>query len=288
MFKEKSITRLYVFALAAVFALMLAGCGGGGGTIAAPPDPPVPVDPGPTPEEIEAQALKEARDAAMAAYTAAMAAVNGAVDPVAMGNAQMYANMAGEASGAAATAGTSAMAGAYRTAAERHRDSAMEAAGTRGLGLTSLANRIANQNAIDNAGLEGRPAVKPVSNAVRVGTELAFTAAAAPTLADTPEVSDADPEIPAIPAVPNGSVDQGGASGSEVSARATYGASGPSITVNNVGATALLRGEAPVLLTTRGGWMGRELVKDAAYRLLCQRLYGHPGARDDAELWCDR
>ena len=250
MFREKSTTRLYAFALAAAFALAPAGCGGGGGgTTAAPPDPPAPVDPGPAPEETEAQALKEARDAAVAAWMAAMAAVRGAVDPVAMANAQVYADMAGEASGAAATAGTSATAGAYRAAAEGHRDSAVEAAGARGLGLTSLANRIANQNAVDNAGLEGRPAVEPVSNAGRVGAELAATAA---DPVERTTVSDG-------PGVQAGSVSQGG----PVSATAKYGASGPAITVTGVG-PALLRGENPVLLTTRGGWMGRELVEDAA------------------------
>ncbi|MYD92252.1 MAG: hypothetical protein F4Y02_00875 [Chloroflexi bacterium] len=246
MFQEKSTSRLYAFALAAALALTPAGCGGGGGTTAAPPDPPAPVDPGPTPEEIEAQAMKQARDAAMAAWMAAMVAVNGAVDPVAMGNAQVYADKAGEASGAAAMAGTSATAGAYRAAAEGHRDSAVEAAGTRGLGLTSLANRITNQNAIDNADLEGRPAVEPVSNAGRVGRELAVTAAATGDSA-------------VVHTGPAGSVSQGG----EVSATVEYGASGPAITVTGVGA-ALLRGEAPVLLTTRGGWMGRELMEDAA------------------------
>ena len=45
MFREKSISKLYAFALAAVFALTLAGCGGGGGTAA------VEEMPMPTPEE---------------------------------------------------------------------------------------------------------------------------------------------------------------------------------------------------------------------------------------------
>ena len=251
MFQEKSTSRLHAFALAAALALTPAGCGGGGGgTTAAPPDPPPVVDPGPTPEEIEAQALKEARDAAMAAWMAAMAAVRGAVDPVAMTNAQVYADMAGKASAAAAAAGTPAMAGAYRAAAEGHRDSAVEAAGARGLGLTSLANRITNRNAIDNAGLEGRPAPEPVLNAGRVGAELA-------AMATDPVERTAVPDGPGAQA---GSVSQGG----EVSATAQFGASGPGITVTGVGAAGLLRGEAPALLTTRGGWMGRELVEDAA------------------------
>ena len=47
MVKEKSINKLYAFALAAVFALTLAGCGGGGSTATAPPDD----TPMPTPQE---------------------------------------------------------------------------------------------------------------------------------------------------------------------------------------------------------------------------------------------
>ena len=35
MFRDKSISKLYAYALAAVFALTLAGCGGGGGGAAA-------------------------------------------------------------------------------------------------------------------------------------------------------------------------------------------------------------------------------------------------------------
>ena len=48
MFREKSISKLYAFALAAVFALTLAGCGGGGGTATTPPDD----TPMPTPQEM--------------------------------------------------------------------------------------------------------------------------------------------------------------------------------------------------------------------------------------------
>jgi len=255
-FREKSTNKLYAFALAAVFAIALAGCGGGGGGTAAAPDP----DPTPMPSEqeqcegaggrynadgsctsaddlAEEMALSGAQEAAMAAYMAAMAAVGGAKDPVAAGNAQMYAAMAKEASDAAAMATTSEMAMEYQMKAEMNRDMAMEAAMMRGLGLTSKANMITNQAAIDNAILEGTEPDDPVSNAVRVGTVLE-------TVADT------------APVITTGDVSQGTA----VSADATYGASGPSFTVTGV-ATAWGRGEAPALLTTRGGWMGRELLE---------------------------
>ena len=46
MVKDKYIHKFYAFAMAAVFALVLAGCGGGGGTTATPEPPPMP-----TPEE---------------------------------------------------------------------------------------------------------------------------------------------------------------------------------------------------------------------------------------------
>ncbi len=269
-FREKPITKLYAFAMAAVFALVLAGCGGGGGSAAVEEEPPVVVEPEPTPQEMceadngrynddgtctsaeelaaemaEAEALSGAQDAAMAAYMAAMAAVSGAKDPVAMGNAQPYAGMAKEASDMAAAATTSEMAMEYQMKAEMYRDMAMKAGMTRGLGLTTLANKITNQADIDNAILEGTEPDDPVSNATRVGAALALSAAA-----------DADPTTTA------GSVHQGGTA----SATATYGASGPSMTVDLTavtGANPVTRGENPQGLTTRGGWMGAELVGGA-------------------------
>ncbi len=45
MFREKPINKLYAFALAALFALTLAGCGGGGGSTTATPDPAEMPDP---------------------------------------------------------------------------------------------------------------------------------------------------------------------------------------------------------------------------------------------------
>ena len=292
-FREKPITKLYAFAMAAVFALVLAGCGGGGGSAAVEEEPPVVVEPEPTPQEMcegdggrynadgsctsaeelaaemaEAEALSGAQDAAMAAYMAAMAAVSGAKDPVAMGNAQPYAAMAKEASDMAAAAATSEMAMEYQMKAEMYRDMAMKAGMTRGLGLTTLANKITNQSAIDNAVLEGKPAVKPISNAGRVGAELTATANEAGDAAVLhTAVTVATPPVPEA-----GSVNQGGTSGTEVTATAAYGASGPTITVTNVG-TTVLRGENPMLLTTRGGWMGRELVEDGATSMSYANVY---------------
>ena len=178
---NKSIHKLYAFALAAVFALTLAGCGGGGSATVTEPDPPTMPDP--TPQEMcegdggrynadgsctsaddlaEEMALSGAQEAAMAAYMAAMGAVGGAVDPVAMSKAQMYANMAKEASDAAAMATTSDMAMKYQMAAEGHRDSAMEAAGMPGLGLIMLANKQLNGDDIVNAELDGSTPPRPL------------------------------------------------------------------------------------------------------------------------------
>ena len=109
MFREKSISKYYAFALAAVFSLTLAGCGGSGGGGAMmdmdeemPPvvvDPVDPVDPEPTPEEIaaeeagrssEADALTAAQEAAMTAlYGGDGRRGHGAVDPAARGAARM-------------------------------------------------------------------------------------------------------------------------------------------------------------------------------------------------------
>ena len=274
MFREKSISKLYAFALAAVFALTLAGCGGGGGTAEMEEEMPMPM-PDPQAECMDAGgrynadgsctsaadlaeegALSDAQDAAMAAYMAARAAVYAAVDPVAAANAHKYAAMAGEANTAAQAATTSADAMGHQMAAETARDSAVMAAGMRGLGITGLANMITNQAIIDNDVLEGKTGddvTDPDSHAGRVGTAMATVAAAAATIGDTPAVTDG-PEL-----VTNGRVSQGGTA----SARATYGASGPTMTVDGAG-TTLGRGETPMLLTMRGGWMGRELVEEAA------------------------
>ncbi|MYE03106.1 MAG: hypothetical protein F4Y03_17895 [Alphaproteobacteria bacterium] len=269
--------KIFSFLLAAAFALTLAGCGGGGGSAAAP-DPEPPTMPEPSAQEMceadggrynadgsctsaddlaEEMALSGAQEAAMAAYMAAMAAAGGAKDPVAMGKAQMYAGMAKEASDAAAMATSSEMAMEYQMKAEMNRDMAMEAAGMRGLGLTKLANKIINQAAIDNAVLEGKTGndvPKPVSNAGRVGMALATTAGTAPVAAETPVAGT-------LVAIPNGSVGQGGAA----SARASHSASGPRLTAALPATVdAVTRGETPQGLTTRGGWMGAELVGSTA------------------------
>ena len=50
MFRDKSISKFYTYALAAVFALTLAGCGGSGGTAAVDDDMEM-VTPEPSPQE---------------------------------------------------------------------------------------------------------------------------------------------------------------------------------------------------------------------------------------------
>ncbi len=83
MFRDKSISKLYTFALAAVFAMTLAGCGGNGGGTAADDDDPAVT---PTPQEMcedeggrwnadltsctTAEELEAERMAAVAAVTA--------------------------------------------------------------------------------------------------------------------------------------------------------------------------------------------------------------------------
>ncbi len=189
MFKEKSISKLYAFALAAVFALTLAGCGGGGGTAAVEEDPPAVTDS--TPQEMceddggrynadgsctpaadlaEEMALSGAQEAAMMAYMKAKDYVESAVDPVAMSNAYKYAAMAKEASDAAEMATTSAMAMTHQTAAEKYRDMAMEASMMDGLGITMLANRQLNKAPED---LQEQPdPPKPITNVRNVHAEI--------------------------------------------------------------------------------------------------------------------
>jgi hypothetical protein len=204
-------------------------------------------------------ALKDAQDAAMMAASAAMAAVGGAVDPVARGNAYDYAKMAHDASEAAQAATTSAMAEEYQMTAEAARNKAMEAAMERSLGITALANKIINQSDIDNAVLEGKTGdavPKKLSNLkARVGAALDLTATIAPTAATTPAVADGAAEVEM------GTVHQGAVT----STRATMGASGLRLSVTR-GTEAVLRGENPTSLMTSGekpsgGWPGAELVR---------------------------
>ncbi|MCY3771851.1 MAG: hypothetical protein OXG98_07520, partial [Gemmatimonadetes bacterium] len=196
----------------------------------------------------EEMALSDAQGAASMAASAAMAAVAGAVDPVAAANAYSYAKMAADASEMADAATTSADAMGHQMAAETARDKAMEAAGKRGLASTGLANKITNQADIDNAELEGKTGSdipKPVSNATRVGTELATTAG----------------EDNARNGTGNINSNQGGEAGATV----TYNAAGPRFAVT-LGTDPILRGEEPTSLMTSGekpsgGWPGAELVR---------------------------
>ncbi len=284
MFKDKYIHKFYAFALAAVFALTLAGCGGGGGTAAMPdPEPPV-VEPEPTPQETcegeggewrneacvsaeelaaemtEAEALSAAQDGAMAAYMAAMAAVVGAKDPVAAANAQMYADAAKAASDEAAAATDSAMAMEHQMAAEAASASAVEAGMTRGLAITTLANAAANQSAIDSAALVGVPAPAPISNAGRVGVAMRTAAGAGATSGDAGTT--------AAGTAITGNVNTQGAVSTII---ASNTGSGPRFTVSTTPVDPAVtstvspgRGETPMAVTTRGGWAGAELVASAS------------------------
>ena len=296
MFKDKHIHKLYAFALAAVFALTLAGCGGGGGGTAAAPDPePTPM---PTPQETcegaggrynadgsctsaedlaaemaEAKALSDAQGAAMAAYTAAMAAVGGAKDPVAMGNAQPYAAMAKDASDMAAAATDSATAMGHQTAAEEARDKAMKAAMDRGLGVTMLANKELNGEDIANAELESKDPPKSVSNAANVGIAMA-TAARVPatttvttgTAFTTQRASSASgtTSIAADGTVTNTADDVTiGVATPAITAVVDHKAGGSTFALN-LGGTAetdrLVMGETPSRFQTKGGWEAQDLV----------------------------
>ena len=268
--------RFFLYAMV-IAALTLAGCGGNGGGQTAMPDPTPPDPPamvtcpdgsmaasmdacpsGPTPDEM---ALSDAQDAASAAYMAAMAAVGSAKDYVAMQNAHKYAAMAKEANDSAQAATTSAMAEEYQMAAETARDQAQEAAMMRGLGITKLANKIVNEQQVENAELEGKPAVTPRSNATRVGPALKD---AAENMAVATDVTDSGP----------GSVSQGGTS-SDTAIDAAAATASATVMRDNMGkftytairggdgtgATALLRGEDPQDLEMRGDWPGTQLVR---------------------------
>ena len=292
MFKDKYIHKLYAFALAAVFAVTLAGCGGGGGTAAMPdPEPPV-VEPEPTPQEMcegdggrynadgsctsaedlaaemtEAEALSGAQTGAAAAASGAMAAVAGAKDPVAAADAQMYADAAIAASAAAAAATDSATAMEHQAAAEAAQASAEMAAGERGLGATKLANAAANQSRIDSAVLSGTPPPQAIPNVGRVGRAMAAAADATATYTDSSEPGATTTS--ASNADLNETTNQGNVEHA-VRVTATHNGSGPRFTVNTVtGSGAALsttanrlgRGEIPTALTMRGGWEGAELVR---------------------------
>ena len=282
MFKDKYIHKLYAFALAAVFALTLAGCGGGSGGTAAMPDPEPPVvEPEPTPQEMcegdggrynadgsctsaedlaaemtEAEALSGAQTGAAAAASGAMAAVAGAKDPVAAANAQMYADAAMAASASAAAATDSATAMEHQAAAEAASASAVEAGMTRGLGITTTANANANQAAIDSAALVGTPPPAPVPNAGRVSAAIGEAAAAAATsslsTAGVPALALAAVAADGTEAL-NGALNENTNQGGDNRLITTTGAT-PASTVtsaSSVAVTASHTGSAPRFVVTR-------------------------------------
>ncbi len=287
--------------IAASFAI--AGCGGGGGT-AAVEEPPMEM-PDPTAQEIcegdggrynadgsctsaedvaaemaEATALSDAKDAAMAAFTAAMAAVYGAVDPVARDNAHAHAAAAGTANEAAQAATTSEMAMTHQMAAEAASEMAVEAGMTRGLGITKLANAAANQSAIDSAALVGSPAPAPVSNYTRV--TVAMIGATAATAVTVDGNVDDNTATTAPDTIHQGAV---------VTASARHTGTAPRFTVtatpvgdtNNTTPVSLGRGEIPTALVMSGekpggGWDGAELVASVS---------GAEGYKQNAVIFTD-
>ena len=275
MFKEKSTSKLYAFALAAVFALTLAGCGGG----TAEMEEEMPAVTDSTPQEMceddggrynadgsctpaadlaEEMALSGAQEAAMMAYMMAKGYVESAKDPVAMSNAYKYANMAKEASDAAEMATTSAMAMTHQTAAETARDKAMEAAGERSLGITELANKELNIQDIRNAELEDKDPPKSVKNAQNVGTAMAAAADVAATattgLTGQSGMSNSTATALVVAEIAATAVVEHKKDGSTFAVG--IGASGSP--------ARLLEGETPSRFQTKGDWEAQGLVLPGA------------------------
>ncbi|MDE0332984.1 MAG: hypothetical protein OXL41_14085 [Nitrospinae bacterium] len=124
-FREKSTNKLYAFALAAVFAIALAGCGGGGTATNGGGD---------TGTTMPDTSLADAQDAAQAAYDAAKAAVDAATanrdSDSASYDAALQALGAAEAANSAAQAATTTEAAlAAQADAEAARDNAVKYAG---------------------------------------------------------------------------------------------------------------------------------------------------------------
>ncbi len=179
-FREKPISKLYAFALAAVFALTLAGCGGGGGTAAVEEEPP----PMPTPQEMcesdggrynadgtctsaedlaterEANALAAAKAAAMTAYEAAKTALAAVTDDAShdmdsYGKAEEAVAEAKAANAVAQAATTSAAAEDAQALAETAQANAEMYAGMVTAAATKAAARVAQEAENKVAGTKG-------------------------------------------------------------------------------------------------------------------------------------
>ena len=153
MFKDKYIHKLYAFALAAVFALVLAGCGGGGGGTTDTTDP-MPTDP---PPPTEAQKLATAKTAAMTAYEAAKAALAAVMDDAShdmdsYDMAQEALNEAKAANAVAQAATTSAAAEDAQAIVETARDNVVMYAGMVTAAATKAAERVVQEAANKVAG----------------------------------------------------------------------------------------------------------------------------------------
>ena len=154
MVKDKSISKLYAFALAAVFALTLAGCGGGGGGGTTDTTDPMPTDP---PPPTEAQKLATAKTAAMTAYEAAKAALAAVMDDAShdmdsYDMAQDALNEAKAANAVAQAATTSAAAEDAQAIVETARDNVVMYAGMVTAAATKAAERVVQEAANKVAG----------------------------------------------------------------------------------------------------------------------------------------
>ena len=198
MFREKSISKFYAYALAAVFALTLAGCGGSGGGTAATPDPdPTPIVPVvPDPRiGIAQMAAAAAATAAATASDAAEAAVTGvyesmAADAASFARAQDAAAEAAAASEAAAAASATAAAADTSDdaeAAQADAEAAQADAEAAQMAVAGFAAMVTESNRIAVAISGAQSATMTAADAAEAASD-----AAAQAVADVEDDKDSD------------------------------------------------------------------------------------------------